>query len=192
MDVTLLRNPAIFLVDTLFSLYVFAVMLRFLFQWVEADFYNPISQALVALTHPLLRPLRRLLPAIGRIDTASIVLMLAVQILGGYLIFQIQGVGFTLVYLVWWAINQILELLFNIYIFSLVAVALLSWIAPYPRNAATSLLYSLTNPLLKRARRLIPAMGGVDLSPLLVFIAIQFLKMLVMPTLDQLAASFNL
>lgn len=191
MDAAVFRNPAIFLVDTLFSLYVFALMLRFLFQWVEADFYNPISQTLVRLTHPPLRPMRRVLPAIGRIDTASVVLMLLIQMLGGYLIFLIQGIEFSAVYLIVWSLAQILELLFNIYIFSIIGVALLSWISPVPRNAATALLYSLTNPVLKRARQIIPPMGGVDLSPLVVFIAIQFLKMLIMPVMQQFAASLN-
>lgn len=191
MDATLLRNPAIFLVDTLVSLYIFALMLRFLFQWVEADFYNPISQALVKITHPLLRPLRRLLPSIGRIDTASVVLMLVVQMLGGYLIFLIQGVDFSVGFLAIWAVSQVLELFFNVFLFAIIAVAILSWISPMPRNAAVSLLLSLTQPVLRQARRIVPPIGGVDISPVLVFIAIQFCKMLVMPTLQQLAATLN-
>jgi YggT family protein len=191
VDATLLRNPAIFLVDTLVSLYIFALMLRFLFQWVEADFYNPISQALVKITHPLLRPLRRLLPSIGRIDTASVVLMLVVQMLGGYLIFLIQGVDFSVGFLAIWAVSQVLELFFNVFLFAIIAVAILSWISPMPRNAAVSLLLSLTQPVLRQARRIVPPIGGVDISPVLVFIAIQFCKMLVMPTLQQLAATLN-
>lgn len=191
MDGMFLRNPTIFLVDTLFSLYVLALMLRFLFQWVEADFYNPISQTLVRITHPLLRPLRRVLPAIGRIDTASIVLMLTIQVLGGWLIFLIQGVDFSVGFLMTWAISQIVELFFNIYLFAIIAVAVLSWISPLPRNAASSLLTSLTYPVLNACRRLLPSMGGLDLSPILAFIAIQFCKMLVMPPLQQLASAFN-
>ena len=76
----------VFLIDTLVSLYVFALMLRFLLQWVEADFYNPISQFLVKLTHPPLRYMRRFIPSVQRIDTASLVLMLTVQKLADYLL----------------------------------------------------------------------------------------------------------
>jgi len=184
-------NPTVFLIDTVFSLYLLALMLRFLLQWVEADFYNPISQFVVKLTHPPLRLARRLLPSIGRIDTASVVLLLVVQAVGGGLLFLIQGVEFSFGFLALWSITQLLNLLFNIYLFSIVAVALLSWISPSPRNAVTSMLHSLTAPLLRRARRLISPIGGVDLSPLVVLIVIQFTKMLTIQPLFQLAASLN-
>ena len=83
----------VFLIDTLVSLYVFALMLRFLLQWVEADFYNPISQFLVKLTHPPLRYLRRFIPSVRRIDTASLALMLTVQMLADYLVFTLQQIS---------------------------------------------------------------------------------------------------
>jgi YggT family protein len=100
-------------------------------------------------------------------------------------------VEFSFGFLALWSITQLLNLLFNIYLFSIVAVALLSWISPSPRNAVTSMLHSLTAPLLRRARRLISPIGGVDLSPLVVLIVIQFTKMLTIQPLFQLAASLN-
>jgi YggT family protein len=191
MSGSYLVNPAVFLIDTLFSLYVLALMLRFLLQWVEADFYNPISQFVVKLTHPPLRLTRRILPSIGRIDTASVVLMLVVQALGGCLLFLIQGVDFSIGFLAVWSFAQLLALLFNVYLFAIIAVALLSWISPAPRNAAVSLLHSLTYPVLRWTRRVIPPMGGVDLSPLVALIVIQIAKMLIMQPLLQLATSLN-
>lgn len=191
MSGSYLVNPAVFLIDTLFSLYVLALMLRFLLQWVEADFYNPLSQFVVKLTHPPLRLARRVLPSIGRIDTASVVLMLVVQALGGALLFLVQGVDFSIGFLAIWSFAQLLELLFNVYLFAIIAVALLSWISPPPRNAGVSLLHSLTYPVLRSARRLIPPLGGVDLSPLVALIVITIAEKLIMPPLLQLATSLN-
>ena len=191
MSGSYLVNPAVFLIDTLFSLYVLALMLRFLLQWVEADFYNPISQFVVKLTHPPIRLARRILPSVGRIDTASVALMLLVQALGGCLLFLVQGIDFSVGFLALWSIAQLLDLLFNVYLFSLIAVALLSWISPAPRNSAVSLLHNLTYPVLRALRRIIPPIGGVDLSVLVALVVIQLTKMLVMQPLLQLAASFN-
>ncbi|HUL12970.1 MAG TPA: YggT family protein [Methylococcaceae bacterium] len=191
MDTGYLVSPAVFLVDTLFSLYVFAVMMRFLLQWVEADFYNPISQFLVKLTHPPLRLLRRFIPSIGRIDTASVVLMLALQMLGGYLVFLLQGLGVGPLALAAWSLAQLVELLFNIYLFSIIIGAILSWFGSMAYNPVASLLYSLTEPVLRVFRRVLPPMGGIDLSPLIALIAIQLGKMIILPPLQQLTAVLN-
>jgi YggT family protein len=191
MDAAYLAGPLIFLIDAVFSLYVFAIMLRFLLQWVEADFYNPISQFLVKLTHPPLRYLRRAIPSIGRADMAAVALMFAVQALGGYLIFLIQGVGIAPAALAAWACAQLAELLFNVYLFAIVAAALLSWIHVRGYNPAQSLLRSLTEPLLEMFRRLLPPMGGLDLSPVLALIALQFAKMVALPPIQQLIGLLN-
>ena len=84
---------AVFVLDTAFGLFIGAVMLRMLLQWVRADFYNPLSQAIVKLTNPLLRPLRRYIPALGRIDTASVVLILVLQVVNLWLAIAISGGG---------------------------------------------------------------------------------------------------
>jgi YggT family protein len=191
MSPDFLVNPAIFLIDTLFSLYIFAVLLRFLFQWVDADYYNPISQFLIKITHPPLRMLRRFIPSIGRVDTASLVLMLGLQMLSGYLIFALQDARITFAALSLWAVVQLLELLFNVYFFAIIIRAILSWVSPGTYNPAISLLYSLTEPLLRFSRRLLPPMGGIDLSPLIPLIGIQLAKMLVLPPLQQLTMLLN-
>jgi YggT family protein len=192
MDSNYLAAPLIFLIDTLFSLYIFAVLLRFLLQWLEADFYNPISQFLVKLTHPPLRILRRFLPSIGRIDTASVVLLLSLQMLSGYLVFLIQGVSANPLMLVVWSIAQLIELFMNVFIFAIVIGALMSWVGTgRNHNPAASLLYFLTQPMLKKIRRMMPPMGGVDLSPLIALIGLQVAKMLIIAPLQQLAASLS-
>ncbi|MBP1149179.1 MULTISPECIES: YggT family protein [Methylocaldum] len=191
MSPDFLVNPAVFLIDTLFSLYIFAILLRFLFQWVDADYYNPISQFLIKITHPPLRMFRRFIPSVGRVDTASLVLMLGLQMLSGYLIFVLQDTRITFAALSLWAVVQLLDLLFNVYFFAIIIRAVLSWVSPGSYNPAVSLLYSLTEPLLRFSRRLLPPIGGIDLSPLIPLIGIQLAKMLVLPPLQQLTNLLN-
>ncbi len=180
-------DPLTFLIQTLFHLYILAVMLRFLLQLVRADFYNPICQFLVRVTHPPLAPLRRLLPSIGRADTASIVLMLMLQFIALALVVVIAGrsinAGFLLVY----SVAELVNLLLNVFLFTVLIRVILSWINPGSHHPAVDLLHSLTEPLLGPARRLIPPIGGLDLSPIAVLIGIQVVKMLVVPPLQQMA-----
>ncbi len=181
----------VFLIDTLVSLYLFALMLRFLLQWAEADFYNPISQFLVKLTHPPLRYLRRFIPSVRRIDSASLVLMLAVQILSDYLVFTLQQISASPASLLLVALGQLLELLYNILFYSILISVVLSWVAPRGYNPAMKLLYDLTDPLLAFFRRFLPPMGGIDISPLLALVALQFAKMAIMPLLQQMISALN-
>ena len=181
----------VFLIDTLVSLYLFALMLRFLLQWAEADFYNPISQFLVKLTHPPLRYLRRFIPSVRRIDSASLVLMLAVQILSDYLVFTLQQISASPASLLLVALGQLLELLYNILFYSILISVVLSWVAPRGYNPAMKLLYDLTDPLLAFFRRFLPPMGGIDISPLLALVALQLAKMAIMPLLQQMISALN-
>jgi YggT family protein len=191
MDSNYWAAPAIFLIDTLFSLYIFAVLLRFLFQWSGADYQNPLSQFLIRITHPPLRLLRRVVPPLGRVDTAALVLMLALQILNTYLIFLIRGSAPSPAAVGVWGVTQLLELALNLYFYAILIRALLSWFGPLPYNPALSLLYSLTEPVLHAGRRLWPPAGGIDLSPLVPLIGIQLVKMLLLPPLQQLAMLLN-
>lgn len=186
MGMDYIGKPLLFLVDTLFSLYVFAMLLRFLLQWVEADFYNPVSQFLVKITHPLLRPVRRVLPSIGRVDSASIALVFIIQMLAGYLIFALQGLVVNPGVVAVWALIQILDMLFSLYTYGILIIALLSWFATTSYNPAITLLHSLMAPVLGFFRRIIPPMGGVDLSPMAALVALQVLKMLITAPLEQL------
>jgi YggT family protein len=179
-------DPIIFLLDTVFSFYILAVLLRFLLQWVGGDFYNPISQFLVKITHPPLRILRRHIPAIGRIDTSSIILLLSLQMLSDGLTLLVTGVNFSFAALVLLSFSQLVTLLINVFVFSIFARAILSWLNPGTFNVAANLLYSLTEPLLTICRRLMPNLGGIDLSPLMALMSLQLIKMLIIPPLQQL------
>lgn len=176
-----LRNPLEFLLSVVFGLYILAVMLRFLLQWARADFYNPLSQAIVKLTNPALRPLRRIIPGLGGIDIASIVLVLVLQLTLGFILFALRGAPLNPAWILLWSIAQLVELTFNIFIFSLIIQAVLSWVSPGHYNPVSGLLHRLNEPLLRPARRLIPPFSGLDLSPMVVIILLQVTKMLIMP-----------
>lgn len=188
MDSSYMTDPAIFIIDSLFSLYILAVMLRFLLQWCGADFYNPISQFLVKATHPPLKLLRRFVPSIGKIDTSSLVLVLSLQMLADFSILLLKGVAISIGALTILSLTQLVSLLINIFIYAVFARAILSWMNPGTFNAASSILYSLTEPLLNLCRRLIPDLGGIDLSPLAALMLLQLAKMVILPPLHQLAS----
>lgn len=179
-------NPLEFLINTLFGLYILAVMLRFLLQCVRADFYNPLSQFLVKATNPALLPLRRVIPGFGGIDLAAVVLMLALQIANTALVLLLAGAGLHPVGLVVGSVAALLSMLITVYIVSVLIQAVLSWVNPSPYNPINALLYSLNQPLLEPVQRFIPPIAGLDLSPLVVIIALQLLKMLLIPLLLQL------
>jgi YggT family protein len=187
MSSTYLTDPAIFLIDTLTSLYILAVVLRFLLQWSGADYYNPIAQFLVKATHPPLRFLRRFVPAIGKIDTSSIVLALSLQMLADFSILLLKGLAVSIGALTILSITQLVSLLINVFIFAVFARALMSWMNPGTFSAASAILHSLTEPLLNTCRKFIPDLGGVDLSPLVVLLFLQLAKMVVLPPLHELA-----
>ncbi len=187
MGASYLTDPVIFLIDTLVSLYILAVVLRFLLQWTGAEYRNPISQFLVKITHPPLKILRRYIPAIGKIDTASVVFALILQMAADYSILMLKGVtaGFGALFVL--SFSQLVSLVINIFVFAVIARAILSWISPGAYNPATSILHSLTEPLLNTCRRIIPDLGGLDLSPLIALLLLQLAKMLILPPIQHLA-----
>lgn len=187
MDSNYLTDPIILIIEALSSLYILAVMLRFLLQWCGADFYNPISQFLVRITQPPLRLLRRYVPPVGKIDTSSIILVVALQMSADFSIWLLRGVTIGLGALTVLSIMELINLLFNIFIFSIFARALLSWLNPGAFDATSSILYSLTEPVLRIGRKIVPDMGGIDLSPLAVLLFLQLAKMIILPPLSELA-----
>lgn len=181
-------EPLIFLVDTLFSLYILAVVVRFLLQWSGGDFYNPIAQLLIKLTHPPLKFLRRFIPSVGKIDSSAVVLALSLQMLADFaILFLKSGVLVSIGALTVISFAQLLGTLINIFIFAIFAQALMSWINPGSFNAAMSILHSLSEPILAVCRKMLPDFGGIDLSPLTALILLQLAKMLILPPLHELA-----
>ena len=169
-------NPLIFLIDTLFSLYIGALLLRFLLQIARADFYNPISQFLVKITNPPLVPLRRIIPSIRSIDTASLVLILGLIISKVVLISLLNSAPLQPIALILFAIVEFISLVLNLFFYSIILQAVLSWIQPSAYSPVQGILHGLNEPLLRPVRKVIPAIGGFDLSPIVVLLAIGVLQ----------------
>jgi YggT family protein len=164
----------LYLLDTLLSLALLPFLLRLLLQWSRADFRNPLAKALVQITNPVLVPLRRLLPALGRVDTASVVVIVALVVLRVGIERSFAGSGLPqLLPWLYLAASSLLQTVLWTYFLALVLYSLLSFAAQDGYNPAQALLQSLCEPLLRPIRRVIPPLGGIDFSPLWLCIAIQ-------------------
>lgn len=184
-------NATTFLVETLFGLYILIVMLRLMLQWVRADFYNPLSQFIVRATQPVLAPMRRTLPAVGGIDLACVVLLVFLQFGELWVITGILGQRAPAAALLVFSIADLLQLAIHVFLFSILIQIIMSWINPGAWNPLLSVLYSLNEPLLAPARRLIPPFGGLDLSPIAVMVALQLAGILLVGPLRQLAGTLG-
>ncbi|MBP6700872.1 MAG: YggT family protein [Halioglobus sp.] len=166
-----------YLVQTLLSVYLVTMLLRFLLQLVRADFYNPISQFIVRVTNPLVIPLRRVIPGLAGIDMASLLLAILLQLAAIVALLVINGLAPPNAFLLLaWSVLGVLGLLVNIYFFALLAMIILSWVAAGSRHPAIYLLYQITEPVMAPFRKVLPPMGGLDLSPILVFVLINILQ----------------
>jgi len=167
-----------YIVNTLATLYQVVLLLRLLMQLTRADFRNPIARGIVQLTDPLIRPLRRVLPPIRRIDTASVV---AIVLFTAAMLWLLRLLGYgTSTTLLAATLLDITRLVLGTYLFLIVLNAILSFVAPGNYSPAQSLLASICDPVLNPIRRLIPSVAGLDLSPLWACIAIQAL-LLILP-----------
>ena len=168
-----------FIVETLLSLALFVFLARLLLQLTRADFRNPLSQAIVRLTNPLILPLRRVLPPIGKVDSASVVAVLLVSAVEVGCLFALHGAGLpgALSWLRAMA-EEIARTLLWTYFYAIFVYVLLSLIAPGGYSPLQSVLTSLCEPVLRPFRRLLPSVAGLDLSPLWALIAIQALLIL--------------
>lgn len=178
-------NAGIYLIKTVFGLYIVALLLRILLQWVRADFYNPVVQFLVKITNPPLLPLRRMVPGLYGLDLAGVILILVLKLAQLALIFGLVGHLPSFGGLVVVAVAQLLDLLISVLFWAVIIGAVLSWVNPDPRQPLVILLYQLTEPILQPARNVIPPMGGLDLSPIAVLILLQLTRiLLIAPLLD--------
>lgn len=171
-------NAATFLIQTLVGLYILIVMLRFLLQWARADFYNPVSQFIVKVTQPPLAPLRRIIPGIAGLDLAALVFMFVLKFVELWLVTTLLGMTPQVGGLAMLSIAELLGLAINVYVFAILIQVVISWVNPGMYNPVMGLLHSLNEPLLAPARRVIPPISGLDLSPIAVIIVLQLVSML--------------
>jgi YggT family protein len=182
MDAGYLASPFIFLIQVVFGAYALIVMLRFLFQLLRVDFHNPLSQFVVTLTSPLLRPMRKFIPGIAGMDMASLVLAWLVKSAELLLIILLSGNSMALAAFVW-AIPSLVSLTFTIFIAAMIILAIVSWIPSLQTHPLAWILRALTDPLLRPIRRVVPAPSGLDFSVMIAIVGLIFLRMLIIPPL---------
>lgn len=179
-----LNTALIYVLQTLGSLYLLIVLLRFVLQLVRADFYNPLSQFAVRATQPLLRPLRRIVPSLFGLDMSSLLLAIIIQmaIMALTLLLAYGTTGNPLQLLIW-SIIGVTALFLNIFFFAMIISVILSWVAPASHNPGAELVNQICEPVLAPFRRLLPNLGGLDISPILAFMVLKLLDMLVINNL---------
>ena len=181
---TYFTSAASLLIEAIFGLYMMLVLVRLILQLVRADFHNPICQ-FVKATNPLLKPLRRIIPGLAGIDMAAVLLLIMLQMLKIFLMATAAGMTLPFAGLAVISLGELIATILNFYMISILMQVILSWIGPGGQNPLTSILYYLNEPIMRPVRGLLPAMSGVDLSPILIFLAIGLLKILVVsPILD--------
>ena len=174
----------IFLINTAFSLYLMVVLLRIWLQWARADFYNPLSQFVVKATNPVVIPLRRLLPSIGKIDTASVLLALVLVIAQSVCLRYLAFGQVFLPNLLVMALPMLVREALTLFFWVLIIRAIMSWFSQ-GNNPIEYLMHQLTEPALRPVRRIIPPIAGLDLSVLVVIIALNVLNILTLGWLPQ-------
>ncbi len=173
-------NPVIFLIDVLFDIYIAIMLLRFLLQTVGADFYNPISQFIVKATQKPVFITRRLIPSVRGLDLATLVLALALIFIKLTVLYAIGGMQPSIAGILIQGLYDLIQLVIDIFIFAIFVQAILSWVNPDPHNPVSGLLRSLTSPVLRPVRKFMPAMGGMDLSPIVALVGLMFIKRLIL------------
>lgn len=175
---TSLAQAGMLIINTLAGLYLLLVVLRFLLQLVRADFYNPISQFIVKATNPPLIPMRKIIPGFGGVDVSSLVLAVLVQAIAIVLILLLNNFPLPVPKILIWSVVGVLSLLLKVYFWGLLVTVIASWIAPNSYNPALILINQILEPAMKPIRKLLPDMGGIDISPIIMFLTIQVLEVL--------------
>ncbi|MDT0502157.1 MULTISPECIES: YggT family protein [unclassified Halomonas] len=184
-----LGSAGLMLVNTLINIYIFLLMLRFLLQASRADYFNPISQSVVKVTQPAVRPFQSFLgPVMGRFDLATLACGLVIKAVGIVLILQIAGFGMpSIAGVAIGAVAALANAILKIYFFALIVMIILSWVAPNASHPGALLVMQLLEPIMAPVRKVIPPLGMIDLSPIFVFIAISLIDGIVVASLTRAA-----
>ena len=162
-----------FIIKTLTQLYLLVLLLRFWLPMLGADFRNPFAQGILRITSPLVVPVRRFVPSIGRLDTSTILVAYVIQFLTVLLLLTIGGYRVDTAPIMVTTLIELAILSLNLFFFVILIKIILSWVAPHTHNYATALLTTLAEPVLRPFRRIIPSIGGLDISPIFAIILLQ-------------------
>lgn len=180
-----LTEALIYILQTLGQLYLMVALLRFIAQLVRADFYNPLCQFTVKATQPLLAPLRRIIPSVAGIDLAGLVLVLLLQFVLIAVVLSLAGVSVVQILpsVLAWTFISVASLFLKIFFYALIISVILSWVAPGSSNPGAQLTYQICEPLLAQIRKVLPDLGGIDISPIFAFIAINLIERFILGNL---------
>ncbi len=165
-----ISSAIVFVINALTSLYLLVLLLRFWMPWLRADFRNPLAQGILRLTSPLVIPVRRILPSFGRLDTATVLVAFVIQYLTVLLLLFILGQSANIAAIALTSLVKLVVLSINLFVYAIFIRIILSWIAQGGYNPATAIITTLTEPVLRPFRRVIPPMGGFDISPIFAII----------------------
>ncbi len=168
------------------TFYLTLLILRFLFQLCQVDYFNPISQFIAKATNPVTEPVRKMVPPVRRFDFASVIVAILFQAIMYLVILSLAGYGFQPLALLIWGFLKVVSLVFTIYFFAIIAMIVISWLAPGNPHPGIQIINQITEPIMAPFRNLLPPMGGLDLSPILVFLVLNMLQV-VMSHLQQAA-----
>jgi YggT family protein len=168
-----MQSALIFLFKTLADLYLLTFLLRFIMQWVRAGYYNPLSQFIVKVTNPLVVPARRVLPSIAGLDAPTLVVLFVLELAVTFALLRIGGFSAPIPVLLLYTLLRLIALTLWFYTGALIVYVILSWFGNRGINPIAELLGDLVEPILRPARRLLPPIGGLDLSPLVVILLLQ-------------------
>lgn len=171
-------NAIVFLISALAHLYLLVLLLRLVLPWMGANFRNPLAQAILRLTSPLVVPVRRMVPPIGKLDTATVIVAFAIQYLTILLIATIKSWPLGILPIAVTSAVNLVILTLRLFAYAIIIRVLLSWFAAGTYNPATMIIDALTEPVLRPFRRLVPPMGGLDLSPLFAMLVLFALSIL--------------
>ena len=169
----------IYIIDAIAGLITLVLLLRFWLPWVGADFRNPFAQGILQATSPLINPLRRIVPAIGRIDTATVLVALIVQAIAVTVVLLLLGAPLSVRFILVSAVFELVILSLQMFIFAIIIRIVLSWVAPGNYSPVSALLNDLTDPILRPFRRFVPTFGGFDISPIFAIILLGAVSILI-------------
>lgn len=170
------QDPIVLIIHTVGQIYAFILIMRFLLQLAGADYYNPISQAVVRITSVPLKPFQKLLPRMGRVDLSPLILAFIVYVLVLVAIIFVRGTTADPTAILLFSAVTLLDSILMIYFWTVIGAVIISWIAPDSYHPAPQLILQLTEPLFRLSRKVIPPIGGLDLSPILIFLIIQIVR----------------
>jgi len=174
-----MEQALVFIIRTLVDLYIITFVLRIILQWVRADFRNPLTQFILRITNPLVIPLRRFVPPIGGLDTATLIVVVVLELIVTIVVTNLTCSGEpNVLQVISMTVLRVVYLTLRVYLFIILIYVIMSWISPGTYNPAARLMESIAQPVLRPLRRLLPSIGGLDLSALFALIGIQALTML--------------